>query len=123
MSMYEFKKWGVCENLHPTPWQMYPGMQQPPPRSCGQLVAPEGHLPTLPPQVDPFGQQAILPTDGSFTSVQYVPCWQHLLGEFDPEQSLMPLGQVALFCKTDSACAARRKILSSLSSKCLANEG
>lgn len=57
-------------HLHPTPWHTYPGIQQPPPSSAGQLLASVGQSPTEPSQVAPSGQQATFPTFVSETSVQ-----------------------------------------------------
>lgn len=81
----------------PMPKQTYPGMQQPPPRSAGQLTASEGQLATPPPHVAPSGQHATCPASELDTSVQYVPSGQHLLSAPMLEQLSIPLGHAARF--------------------------
>lgn len=92
---------------HPTPWQTYPGIQQPPPSSDGQLTASEGQAPTPPPQVAPSGQHAICSESESDTFVQYVPSAQHLSGEPMLEQLSIPEGHAARFWRITKTSAAR----------------
>lgn len=100
--------WG-CD-LQPTPWQIKPGMQQPPPISLLQAVLPAAQSEMPPPQVAPSGQHPTGPRPVSGTSMHASPSLQQLLGKPIEEQLLVPVGQDHWrFSRKARADAARRK--------------
>lgn len=98
-------------NLHPTPWQTKPAMQHPPPWADAHGVLSPVQLPTVPPHVDPDGQQPMFPSPVSVTMTHVSSVSQQLYGYPILAQLLVPLGQLhCLPCNLARDSVALRKI-------------